>query len=105
MTQAFTQCCCRLYDKAGKQGTTLQLRVQPRASQCGPVSMFGEQVKWGVRAAASDGAANREVIESLAEYFGLARSAVEILSGESSRSKVVLLQGILPDPVLGILNS
>lgn len=67
--------------------------------------MFGEQVKWGVRAAASDGAANREVVESLAEYFGVARSAVEILSGESSRSKVVLLQGLLPEQVLKILNS
>lgn len=105
MSLPYSELCCRASVRADKVGTTLQLRVQPSSARSGPVSMFGAQVKWAVRAAASDGAANREVLDSLAEYFSLMRGAVEILSGQSARSKIVFLQGILPDQVLSILNN
>ena len=36
-----------------------------------------------------DGKANEAVIEILAEYFGVKKSAVNILSGEVSRVKII----------------
>ncbi|HEU4914009.1 MAG TPA: DUF167 domain-containing protein [Candidatus Saccharimonadales bacterium] len=42
-----------------------------------------------VRERAVDGRANQAVIELLAEYFGVAKSRIEIVRGHTSRTKVV----------------
>jgi uncharacterized protein (TIGR00251 family) len=42
-----------------------------------------------VHASAREGKANRAVIDLLAEYFSVPKSAVRILRGESSRKKLV----------------
>ncbi|OGE79555.1 MAG: hypothetical protein A2751_00480 [Candidatus Doudnabacteria bacterium RIFCSPHIGHO2_01_FULL_46_14] len=42
-----------------------------------------------VKARAHDGQANRAVIEVLAEYFGISKTAVGIISGQASRTKRV----------------
>ncbi|HEY2204051.1 MAG TPA: DUF167 domain-containing protein [Pseudonocardia sp.] len=49
-----------------------------------------------VRARAVEGAANAAVLEAVAAAFGLRRSAVEIVTGQRGRDKVVELDG---DPV------
>jgi uncharacterized protein YggU (UPF0235/DUF167 family) len=36
-------------------------------------------------------------VKVLAKYYGVSRSAVEIVSGESSKSKRVRIMGISPD--------
>jgi hypothetical protein len=52
-----------------------------------------------VRARATDGKANAEVVDALAAAFGVPKAAVELLSGRRGRDKVVELSG---DPaVLG----
>ena len=52
------------------------------------------QLKIAVQAPAVEGRANSALIEFLADTFGVAKSYVELVSGELSRSKVFLLRGV-----------
>ncbi len=89
----------RSYAKGEKKGVALSLKVQPRSSKCGPLGLIGLQFKWGVGAAPDNGAANKELIKTVAKYFDIPQSRVEILSGETSRSKVILLEGISTESI------
>ncbi len=42
-----------------------------------------------VKAQAKDNEANNELIEALSDYFGIAKSRINIVSGFNSRNKVV----------------
>jgi uncharacterized protein (TIGR00251 family) len=79
-------------------GVTLAVRVQPGAKKTAVVGVYGEgaatQLKIAVQAPPIEGRANSAVVAFLADVFSLSRSNVELVSGESSRSKVFLLRGI-----------
>ncbi|PIR97876.1 MAG: hypothetical protein COT89_02280 [Candidatus Colwellbacteria bacterium CG10_big_fil_rev_8_21_14_0_10_42_22] len=45
-----------------------------------------------VGASAREGAANKEVINLVAKYFGVSKSEVEIVSGLKSRNKVITIK-------------
>ena len=47
-----------------------------------------------MRCAPVDGKANKELVETLADEFGLAKSAVVFKSGETSKQKRLLLRGV-----------
>ena len=90
------------------QGAQFALRVQPRSSRnaiAGVVSV-GEQggkqveaVKLAITAPPVDGKANQAVIEFLAELFGVAKSSITIVSGETGRNKVVAVRGLSTEQV------
>lgn len=65
----------------------LQLRVQPRAGRDELVAPHGEQYKIRITAPPVDGKANAHLIRFLAKCFGVGRSDVLLVSGESSRNK------------------
>jgi uncharacterized protein (TIGR00251 family) len=79
-------------------GVTLAVRAQPGARRTAITGFYGEgqsaQLKIAVHAPALEGCANVALVEFLAETFGLPKTAVELLSGEISRSKVFRLRGI-----------
>ena len=72
----------------------LKVLVQPRASKTVVVGIHGDSIKIRIAAPPVDGAANEELIRFLAERLGVPRSAVTITSGQSSRRKVVNVEGI-----------
>ena len=80
------------------EGITLAVRAQPGAKKTAIVGTYGEgataQCKIAVHAPPVEGRANAALSEFLAETFGIARNAVILTSGASSRSKVFLLRGI-----------
>jgi hypothetical protein len=84
--------------RVAKNGITLAVRAQPGAKKLAIVGVYGEglaaQLKIAVNAPPVEGRANDALIEFLAGFFSLPKSAVEIRSGASSRSKVFLLRGI-----------
>jgi uncharacterized protein len=75
-------------------GVRLTLHVQPRASRTGLAGLHGDAIKVRLAAPPVDGAANAELVRFLAELLGVARSAVEIVSGETGRRKVVRIHGV-----------
>jgi uncharacterized protein (TIGR00251 family) len=75
-------------------GVTFAIKVQPRARRNAVVGELGGAVKIALTAPPVDGRANQACIEFLAELLSLPRSAIEIVSGQSSRSKVIRVAGI-----------
>lgn len=70
------------------------VRVQPRASSNETAGVHGDALKIRLTAAPVDGAANAGLIQFLSDIFAVSRQSVRILGGESSRSKIVEIDGI-----------
>ena len=85
-------------------GVRFAVRVQPRAAQSEVVGVHGDALKVRLQAPPVDGAANVALVEFLADSLGVARRAVRIVAGESSRSKLVEVDGIAPDAVERLLQ-
>jgi uncharacterized protein (TIGR00251 family) len=84
----------RSWCRTGADGTlTLQLHAQPGAKRTGIAGMHGtgadQRLKIRVAAPAVDGKANAALRAFLAEVFGVALRDVEIVRGETGRSKIV----------------
>jgi uncharacterized protein (TIGR00251 family) len=77
--------------------TRLQLRVAPGATKPGIVGRYGASWKVRVAAAPEGGKANAAVIRLLADTLVLPARDIEVVSGHSSRDKIVELAGIEPD--------
>ena len=73
---------------------TLEILVQPRASRAKIGPMHDGRLKIAVTAPPVDGEANAAVIELLAKELGIARSAIAVVAGASSRRKRVEIQGV-----------
>jgi len=84
--------------RAVANGVTLAVRAQPGAKKTAILGSYGDgataQLKISVQAPPLEGRANAALIAFLAEQFSIPKSAVEIVSGELSRSKVFLLRGV-----------
>ena len=89
------------------EGVVLNVRAQPRASRAGLDGVVGDALKVRIRSAPVDGKANKELVETLADAFGLPKSRVVIKGGETSKTKRVLLAGLTAAAVravgLGVL--
>jgi uncharacterized protein len=74
--------------------TRLRLRVAPGAARAAVVGRHGDGWKIRVAAPPEGGRANEAVLKLLAETLALPRASVTIVSGTSSRDKLVELAGI-----------
>ena len=75
-------------------GLVLTVKAQPRASRNKLGELAGTEWKIWVTAPPVDSAANSAILEFLADELGLARSQVELVRGETSRHKTILLRGM-----------
>jgi hypothetical protein len=84
--------------RAAQAGVTLAVRAQPGAKRTAITGLYGEgaaaQLKIAVHAPPIEGRANQALVAFLAETFSLPRNAVELITGDLSRSKVFLLRGV-----------
>jgi uncharacterized protein (TIGR00251 family) len=84
--------------RAGQAGVTLAVRAQPGAKKTAITGVYGEgaaaQLKIAVHAPPLEGRANQALIAFLAETFSVAKNAIELTTGQLSRSKVFLLRGV-----------
>ena len=74
-------------------GVTFAVRVQPRARRNSVLGEVGDALKIALTSPPVDGRANEACIEFLAELFTIPRSSVSIVSGQSSRNKVIRIAG------------
>lgn len=73
---------------------TFAVRVIPRASRSGIVGEYDGVMKVKLTSPPVDGAANAELIKLMAKSFGVARSNVEIIAGETSKTKRIRITGV-----------
>ena len=72
----------------------LVVHVQPRARRTEVAGLHGDAVKLRLAAPPVDGAANEELVRFVAERLGVARSAVRVAAGATSRRKTVEVDGM-----------
>jgi uncharacterized protein len=84
--------------RAAAAGVSLAVRAQPGAKKTAFLGIYGQgataQLKIAVQAPPLDRRANEVLIAFLAQTFALPKDAVKLISGELSRNKVFLLEGI-----------
>lgn len=70
------------------------VRVVPRASKSEIVGEHDGALKVRITAPPVDGAANAELIRLLAKSFGVPRSDVSLVGGESSKNKRIKIENL-----------
>lgn len=78
--------------KGEGQKSCLFLYIRPGAQVPGLVGIHDERLKIKIKSPPEDGRANRELIEFVSKILGVSKSQVEILRGESSRKKDLLVE-------------
>jgi uncharacterized protein (TIGR00251 family) len=76
------------------------VRLSPRSASNRVDGVLDGVLKVRVTAPAVEGAANTALISLLAEELGVARRAVRIVAGATSRQKLVVVDGVEPEAVV-----
>jgi len=76
------------------EGVRLRVKVVPRASLSEVAGTHGNMVRIRLAAPPVDGAANNELVRFIADALSVPRAAIRLVSGQSSRSKVILIDSI-----------
>lgn len=82
--------------RATDGSVVLTLHIQPGARKTELAGLHGEALKIRLAAPPVDGKANAALVAFLAKACGVSKSAVELVSGETSRSKRVRVSGVEP---------
>jgi uncharacterized protein (TIGR00251 family) len=82
----------------------LTVKVHPRAKRSAVAGRLGDAWKLSLAAPPVDGKANDECVRFLAEFAGVPRSRVRILTGLTSRVKVVEIEGVPQEDLERRLN-
>jgi hypothetical protein len=83
----------------------LEIRVIPRAGRSGFAGLRDGALLVRLAAAPVDGAANEELIALLSKALKIPKRAVEIVSGERSRTKRIRIAGLDREQILARLNA
>lgn len=87
-----------------EEGAVISVRVQPKASRNACTVDAGEKIRIAVAAPPVDGKANAAVLAYLAEIVGAPKRCVRLIRGETSRDKVIAIDGLSKDEVLSRLR-
>ena len=75
-------------------GLLVGFRVGPGAMRTAICGQYGDRLKVAVSAPPEDDRANRELLEKLSGWLGLARDDVTIVTGQTSRDKILAFRSI-----------
>jgi uncharacterized protein (TIGR00251 family) len=90
---------------ADGQDVILSLHIQPGAKKTEVVGLHGDALKIRLAAPPVDGKANAALIAFVAVKVGASRTAVELVSGQTSRTKRVRIAAATPEDVRAALES
>ncbi len=79
------------------------VRVVPRASKSEIVGEMGGALKIRIASPPVDSAANAELIKVLSKRFDVAKNAVEITGGQTSKQKQVRISGVNHADLLNLI--
>ncbi|HEY6897421.1 MAG TPA: DUF167 domain-containing protein [Rhodocyclaceae bacterium] len=75
-------------------GVVLSLHIQPGAKKTEIAGLHGDALKIRLAAPPVDGKANEALLAFVAKQLGVAKSRVELISGQTSRAKRVAVAGV-----------
>ena len=67
----------------------IRVKAQPRSSLQRVVQDKGGPLKVYLKSSPTDGKANKELCRAIAEFYKVKKSAVKIITGHTSRNKIV----------------
>jgi uncharacterized protein (TIGR00251 family) len=82
-----------------------EIKVKPNSSREGLELASDGKLILKVRSPATDGQANERVIELLSKIFDVRKSAIEIMRGQTSRTKLIRIEGVSELQVLKAAQS
>ena len=80
------------------------VRVVPRASKSEIVGELDGGLKVRIASPPVDGAANAELIKLLAKTFGVSKSEVEIIGGQTSKTKQIKIANLTVEKFLQVVS-
>ncbi|MFR1672772.1 MAG: DUF167 domain-containing protein [Candidatus Gastranaerophilaceae bacterium] len=87
--------------KETKEGLILQIRISPNASK-NEIIKENNSLKVKITAQPIDGKANKALIEYLSKQFRIPKTSIEIIKGETSKDKTLLIRVFDEEKVLKI---
>lgn len=85
-------------------GVTITVKATPRANKDEIAGADGDWLRVRLKAPPVDGKANEALVKFFAGVFGVSKSAVSIVSGDTARLKRVKIVGVTVDVVRGIVG-
>lgn len=95
----------RSYVKETPNGAVVEVLVAPRAQRSAFVGFHGGVPKVSLAAPPTEGRANDELVLTIKEIFSLPRRDIELVRGDTSRRKFVLLRGISAEKAVQVLET
>jgi uncharacterized protein (TIGR00251 family) len=83
-----------------ENGVFLRVHAKPRSSKSRVLGVREGVLDVAIAAPPVDGAANDELVRTIAAHFGIPKGRVTLVSGESSKHKRVHLAGLSASDVL-----
>lgn len=85
-------------------GVILSLHIQPGAKKTEVVGLHGDALKIRLAAPPVDGKANEALLAFIAQKVGVGKTALELVSGQTSRAKRVRVGGVATLAILANLK-
>jgi uncharacterized protein (TIGR00251 family) len=82
----------------------LEVYIQPRASKTELAGRHDGVIKIRIAAPPVENAANRALIDFIAQHLGIAKRSVRVVSGGASRRKVLEIDGVTAELVAATLG-
>lgn len=93
-----------LFIKEEIGAVSFKVKVQPRASKNQLAGLLEDALKVRIASPPVDGEANQACIEFFAKLFGVPKSKVQIVSGQTGRNKLVRVEGLAAEQLQAKLN-
>src|SRR3954451_19025638 len=86
-------------------GSILPVRAKPGAKANAVMEPHGGALRVSVTAAPEAGKANAAIAELLAEALNIKKARITLLTGETSRNKRFLIEGLTPDDLFARIDA
>jgi uncharacterized protein (TIGR00251 family) len=96
-------CCNKIM--ANEIKTDIRIKLLPRSSRSQIMGMEGEFYKVKVNSPPVDGEANKELISLISKRLRMPKSSIEIISGKTSKMKVLRVSGIDGESVSRLMQA
>ncbi len=75
-----------------KDGIIVKIHVVPNSSKTQIVGKHGDRLKIKIKAPPVDGKANEEIISFLSDLLKVKKNQIDLISGQTSKSKNILIR-------------
>jgi uncharacterized protein (TIGR00251 family) len=80
------------------------VKVHPGAGRSEITGFTGGALQIKINAPPEKGKANRELMDYLSRRLDVKKSAISIIKGETGRNKLIAIEGLTPEEIIGRLT-